>query len=141
MVVKGKLIAGPAIGIIGGLIVLIASFLAFTVQAALEQELALIPLTWTDIGFDPNFLTIRAVITLILALIGLIGAIMGFLGKKLGAWLMLIAGIVAVVGLFVPLATINLGVYGSILVPLTYSMFYADPFLLLLGGILGLAIK
>ncbi|MFX0026374.1 MAG: hypothetical protein ACFE8M_08150 [Candidatus Hermodarchaeota archaeon] len=144
MAAKGKALVGPIIGIIGSAILLIAAFIAFGAQAVVQQQLTLLGITWADIGVDPMIFTLRSVLTLVFALLGLIGAIIGFLGKRIGAILMLIGGIVAVVGLFIPIGAVDLSSYipGMVIpIPLTYSMFWVDPFIILVGGILGLVLK
>jgi hypothetical protein len=136
----GKEKVGPILGIVGSALVLIAGFISFGVQATVEAQLALGGLSWEDIGFDPSILMIRSIIVIVLALVGLIGAILALTGKRVGAFLLLIAGIVAVVGIFIPLGTITIG-FISIPVPMTYSMFFVDPFIMLIGGILALVLK
>jgi hypothetical protein len=74
-------------------------------------------------------------LTLVFGLFGLIGAILGLVGKKIGAILMLIFGILASVFMFINIPN------GPILQPLSGAFLFIDPFLLLLGGILGLALK
>ena len=96
-------------------------------------------MTWADIGFNPVLLYLQMILTIVLGLLGLIGAILAFVGKKIGVYLMLIFGIVATVGMFVPIGNI------SIIIPfpvtLSASLFIVDPILLLLGGIFGLILK
>lgn len=138
MVVGGKAKVGPILGLVGSALLLIAGFIAFGVQALLEATM--FPLTWADIGMDPMILTVRAVLTVIFALVALIGAILGLLGKKIGVILMLIFGIITTVGMFVPIGTITIG-FTTIPVSMNYNMFFIDPILILLGGILGLALK
>ena len=140
MVVKGKALVGPILGIVGAALLLIAGFIAFGVQALLEVTLAGAGLTWADVGFDPMILTVRAILTVVWALIGLIGAILALTGKKIGAILMLIFGLIATVGMFIPIGSMTIG-FVTIPVTMNYNMFFVDPILLLLGGILGLALK
>ena len=59
--------------------------------------------------------------------------------KKIGAILLLIGGILAVVGMFIPIGTITIS-YFSLPVTLVYSFLFVDPFLMLIGGILALAL-
>ena len=132
---------GPILGIVGSAILMIGGIIGLGVQALLEIQLSLLGVTWADIGFDPSILMIRVVITIVVAILGLIGAILAITGKKAGAFILLIMGIVAIVGSFVPMATINLGVYGSIPVTLIYPFFYVESILMLVGGILALALK
>ncbi|MFX0033352.1 MAG: hypothetical protein ACFE8E_06045 [Candidatus Hodarchaeota archaeon] len=117
---KGKELAGPIVGIIGSSLLIVAALFGLI-----------------TIGLGMLFV-IRIMTTLILGILGLIGAILGFAGKRVpGAVLMLLAGIVAVIGMFIPI-----GLYlGYIPVTLVYTFFFVDPFILLVGGILGLALK
>jgi len=116
---KGKELAGPIVGIIGSTLLIVAALFGLI-----------------TIGLDILFV-IRIMTTLILGILGLIGAILGFAGKRVpGAVLMLLAGIVAVVGTFIPI-----GFYGFLPITLVYTFFFVDPFLVLIGGILGLALK
>jgi hypothetical protein len=139
----GKEKVGPILGIVGSAILMIAGFIGFGVQALIETTLGLYGLTWADIGFDPSILMIRVVITIIVAILGLIGAIIAITGKKVGAFILLIMGIIAVVGSFIPIATIDLGIGPAGIVPVTliYPFFYVESFLMLIGGILALVLK
>ncbi|MFX0073863.1 MAG: hypothetical protein ACFE96_00360 [Candidatus Hermodarchaeota archaeon] len=140
MVVGGKAKVGPILGIVGSAILLIAGFMAFGTQALIEAQLSLLGLTWADIGFDPSIFMIRGLITVLVSLLGVIGAILALVGKKVGAFLLLIAGIVAVVGSFIPMATMTIAMV-PIPVTLIYPFFYVESFLMLIGGILALALK
>ncbi len=140
MVVSGKALVGPILGIVGSALLLIAGFMAFATQAEIQILLTGAGLTWADIGFDPLMFMMRGLFTVIFALLGLIGAILAITGKKIGAILLLIGGIAAVVGLFIPVGTITIGFF-SLPVTLVYSFLFVDPFLMLIGGILALALK
>ena len=131
-------VVSPILGIIGATLLTIAGFVAFGVQALLQ--IAIAPLTFADIGLDPMLLTVSAILTLVWGLLGLVGAILAFTGKKMGVYLMLIAGGIATVGMFIPIGTYTL-LFVTIAVNMNSSMFFVDPILLLLGGILGLALK
>ncbi|MFX1574960.1 MAG: hypothetical protein ACFFB0_19660 [Promethearchaeota archaeon] len=142
--VKGKLLVGPILGIIGGGLLLIVGFLSFGVQAGVEPTLALLTLTWGDVGFDPILFTISSILTLVFAALAIIGAILGFVGKRVpGGALMLIGGIGAVVGYFVPVGVIDLPLpYPDVPISLVYpGLFWVPGFLILISGILGLALK
>ena len=140
MVVEGKAKVGPILGIVGAALLLIAGIVSFGAQALMELVLASAGLTWVDVGFDPILFTVRSALTLVFALVGLIGAIMALVGKKIGVYLMLIFGLVATVGMFIPIGSFTIT---SISFPVTMnaSLFFIDPILLLLGGILGLFLK
>jgi len=137
----GKEKVGPILGIVGSAILLVGGFIGFGVQALVEAQLGLLGVSWADIGFDPSILMIRVIITIIVAILGLIGAIIAITGKKAGTFILLIMGIVALIGSFVPIGVIDLGIYGSIPVTLIYPFFYVESILMLVGGILGLVLK
>jgi len=135
--VKGKALVGPILGVIGATLLVIAGFVGFGAQALIAALIS--PLTFADIGLDPTLLTMNSVLTLVWGLLGLIGAILAFTGKKIGVYLMLIFGLIATVGMFVPIGSYTIII--SIPINMNSSMFFVDPVLLLLGGILGLALK
>ena len=92
-------------------------------------------MTWESIGFDPIVFTISAVVTVVFGVLGLIGAILGLLGKRIGVFLMLICGIIAAVGMFIPIGTYV--IFNTYTVSLNSHLYFVDPILILLGGILG----
>ena len=138
--VKGKALVGPILGVIGATLLTVAGFIGFGLMATLQALLATYGLTWADVGLDPSLLNVSAILTLVWGLLGLIGAILAFLGKKIGVYLMLIFGLIATVGMFIPIGTYTI-LLVSIPVNMNTSMFFVDPILLMLGGILGLALK
>ena len=140
MVVQGKAIVGPILGLIGGLILTVGGLRIFSSIAQIEGLLVLMSMTWADIGFNPVLLYLQMILTIVLGLLGLIGAILAFVGKKIGVYLMLISGLVATIGMFIPMGTILIIVI-PIPVTLNSSLFFVDPILLLLGGIFGLLLK
>jgi len=73
---------------------------------------------------------------LILSIFGLLGVILVLLGKKYGKYFIFIAGLVAVIGMFIPIFK---DLVSSI--PLVLTLIYVDPFLLLIGGTLGFILK
>jgi len=91
MVVKGKALTGPILGIVGSIIFLFAGFIAMGVQTLLEVRLSLLLLTWQDIGFNPLIVTLRALLQIFFALLALIVAVLGLIGKRFGAYLLLIS--------------------------------------------------
>lgn len=140
MVVQGKAIVGPILGLIGGLLLMVAGLRVFSSIAQIEGLLALGGLTWADVGFDPMLFYLQIIITIVWGLLGFIGALLAFVGKKIGVYLMLISGLVATIGMFIPMGTILIIVI-PIPVTLNSSLFFVDPILLLLGGIFGLLLK
>lgn len=133
MVVAGKAKVGPILGIVGGTILTIGGLLLFGYPTIIE--VLIYPATLADMGIDATLLMIPAILTLVYGLLGLIGAILGLVGKKIGVFLMLIFGILACVTMFITIPN------GTVMQPLSGAGFFVDPFLLLLGGILGLALK
>lgn len=140
MVVKGKALVGPLLGVIGAALLLIAGIVGFGIQNIREVLLNAEGMSWEDKGFDPMLFTVSAVLTLVWSLVGLIGAILSLMGKKIGGYLMLICGIIATVGIFIPIGnyTILSEVYTEFL---NRHTLFIDPILLLLGGVLGLAFR
>jgi len=133
-------VVSPILGVIGATLLTIAGFIGFGLMATLQALLATSGLTWADVGLDPSLLTVSAILTLVWGLLGLLGAILAFTGRKIGVYLMLIFGLLATAGMFIPI-----GSYTILLLPIPVNMnsslFFVDPVLLLLGGILGLALK
>ena len=131
---------GPILGILGSVLLLIAGFRGFALQSELEKTLTGLGLTWAAIGFNPWILMTRTLLTLLLGVMGVLGTILVFNNKKSGAYLLLIAGCIAVLGMFIPIGSINY-LLTSIPVSLSYSLWFVEPFLMLIGGILTLALK
>ena len=139
MVVKGKLIIGPILALIGGIIMLFAGYFVFRSIGIIEANLAIEGLTWVDAGFNPILMYVRFTLTLLWGILGIIGAIIAFTGKKLGSFLALIGGILGSVGFYVPLGTITIGT--PIPVFLSASFFLVDTVIMVIGGLLGLILK
>lgn len=124
-------------GIIGSAILMVSGFIAFSRESVLEAQLALGGLTWADTGFDPSILMIRAILTVLVAVIGLFGAILALKSKKLGAFLLLILGLVAIIGSLVPIAYILTTIEITLIAPILYL----ESILMIVGGILAIALK
>ena len=133
-------VVSPILGVIGATLLTIAGFIGFGLMATVQALLTASGLTWADVGLDPSLLTVSAILTVVWGLLGLVGAILAFTGKKMGVYLMLIAGGIATVGMFIPIGTYTIS-FVTIAVNMNSHMFFVDPILLLLGGILGLALK
>ena len=118
--VKGKLLIGPIIAIIGSMLLLIGGLLAVT-NPFIQIIMAVFPT-----------IALSFVMPIILGVLGLVGALMAATGRKVGNYVVIISGLVAVIGMFIPVFFIF---------PLVMSLFYVDPILILIGGILGVAIK
>ncbi|GAG89478.1 unnamed protein product [marine sediment metagenome] len=137
---KWKIKIGPILGLIGSVLLLIAAFGGFRAQSDLEKTLTGLGLNWAAIGFDPWIMMTSTLLTLLLGVMGVLGTILVFNNKKSGAYLLLIAGCIAVLGMFIPIGSINY-LLTSIPVSLSYSLLLVEPFLMLIGGILTLALK
>ncbi|MHA2280718.1 MAG: hypothetical protein ACXAC5_07690 [Promethearchaeota archaeon] len=132
--VKGKLRYGPYCGLIGGLLLIIGSALGYLGVVFLSNMHRI------EVG-------INLTLTLLFGIVGFIGAILAFVRKDSGNLLMVIIGLIAVIGTFIPIGSIfyaadeiiPLWLSGSLVgrflfVPL-------DPILILIGGILAFIIK
>lgn len=123
---KGGRKAGGVLAIIGGGMVILAGFLAFLL--ILQSELFLI----------------TGGVTTVCGVLGLIGGILLLKDKTAGGVLALIAGVIILIGSFFILDS---GSYWSGIWEIfwfakvaTYLVFFADPVLLIVGGIVGLAV-
>ena len=141
MVVTSKLIIGPILALIGGIIMMFASYLVFRGIVSIESNLEIEGLTWEDVGFNPILMNVRFILTLLWGILGIIGAIIAFTGKKLGSFLALIGGILGSIGYFVLLGTIKMGIGTPIPVFLSGSFFLVDTIIMVIGGLLGLILK
>ncbi len=131
---------GAIVGIIGAALLIVAGILTLSTLAAANVILENYGYEWSDFGINPTMWYVSLLVTLALGAIGLVGAILSFKDIKAGNILMIAAGTVATIGLFIPISTGTYSIY-SFVIPLTTSLFYADPIILMVGGILGLAIK
>lgn len=140
MVVKGKLLIGPIIAIIGGLIMVYASYMVFTSIASIEANLAIAVLTWEDTGFSRELMYLRFMCTLLWGLMGIIGAIFALIGKKFGNVIALLGGILGIAGMFIPLGTITIN---TLIIPvsLSASFLFLDPIIIIVGSLIGLLLK
>lgn len=139
MFVKGKLLFGPILILIGGIIFLLSSFLVSEALIAIGNNLSETGLHWFEVGLYPELMIIGFVCTIIWGALGIIGGIFAIFGKKFGSIIALHAGILGLIGALIPLGT-NIAVT-QIPITLTGSFFLLDPFLTILGGILGLTLK
>ncbi|MHA1785633.1 MAG: hypothetical protein ACTSX4_12160 [Candidatus Helarchaeota archaeon] len=139
MVEKSKI--GGIIAIIGGSLLLIGGLIALGTMSMLETTLQFAGLTWADIGFNPIILYLNFIFTLVWGIIAMIASIMALKENNLGNVLNLIIGIVACVGLFIPIGVLSIPGATIVTISLNSSFIYVDPFLVLIGGILGLKLK
>ena len=139
MVVKGKLLVGPILALVGGGIMLMSGYFVFSSIALNEAELTGGGLSWADVGFSRELMYIRFILTLLWGVLGIIGGILALMGKKFGSILALIGGILGIAGMFIPLGTITIVI--PVPVSISGSFLFVDAALMLIGGILGLALK
>jgi len=140
MVVKGKMLIGPNLAIIGGIVMVYASYLVFTSIASIEANLAIAALTWEDTGFSRELMYVRFMCTLLWGLMGIIGAIFAFIGKKYGSEIALLGGILGIAGMLIPLGTITINTL-VIPVSLSASFMFFDPIIIIVGSLIGLLLK
>jgi len=139
MAVKGKLLVGPILALIGGFIMFAASFFVFQSIAVTEVSLAYMGYSWADVGFSIELMYLRFMCTLLWGVLGVIGGIVAISGKKIGSIIALLGGILGIVGMFVPLGYITIST--PVPVSLSASFLFLDPILMILGGTLGLILK
>ncbi len=73
---------------------------------------------------------------LILSIIGYLGIIIVLLGKRYGNYIILLAGGIAIIGMFITIFSNSI-----ITIPLVLTFIFIDPFLIIIGGVLGLIFK
>ena len=139
MVVKGKLLFGPILVLIGGLIFLFSSFLVSEALIEIGHNLSDVGLQLFEVGLFPELMIIAFVCTIVWGALAIIGGIIAIFGKKFGSILALNAGILGLVGALIPLGY-NIAVT-QIQITLTGSFFLLDPILMILGGLLGLTLR
>lgn len=139
MVVKGKLLVGPILALLGGIIMLSSGYFVFISITSIEESLAIAALTWAEVGFSIELMYLRVICTLLWGILGIIGGIIAISGKKFGNLLALIGGLLGIVGMFIPLGTITIVI--AVPVSLSASFMLLDPIIIVLGGIIGLVIK
>ena len=118
--IKGKLLAGPLVAILGSVLLLIGGILGISLPE-MQLVMALFPILY-----------VTFILPIILGFIGITGAVLAIIDKKYGNYAVIIVGLFAVIGIFIPILVVF---------PLVMSFLYIDPFLILLGGILGVAIR
>ncbi|NVM16881.1 MAG: hypothetical protein HWN80_04140 [Candidatus Lokiarchaeota archaeon] len=139
MVIKGKLLIGPILSLIGGIIFIFSSFLFSEKLIAIGYILSDAGLFHYEVGLYPELLIIGFVCTIVWGALGIIGGSIAIFYKKFGSVMALNGGILGLIGALIPLGT-NIAVT-QIPITLTGSFFFLDPILLILGGILGLVLK
>lgn len=118
--VKGKLLIGPVLALIGAILLLIGGLIAVA-NPLIQLAMTLLPT-----------IALTFVMPIILGILGLVGAFMAATGRKVGNYVTIVVGLVAIIGMFIPIYFVF---------PLVMSFIYVDPFLILIGGIIGVLLK
>jgi hypothetical protein len=136
---KFSSIVGLTLSIVGAILMVISGILGIMSIQQLENLIQ-------GYGLDRDLfspfldkLMIAVMITLIFGIIGLSMVVLGFLKQKIGFILISLVGLITVLGLFIRInPPVDLG-SGVVLPPLSLSNSFLliDPFLILLGGIVG----
>ena len=124
-IVKGKDLVGSVIGLLGGILVFIAGIYSFVVYFPYYAS------------FGAQY---PALVPPLLGVLGLIGAMLVLFGKRKGIVLEIIMGLLIGILQFIAYGPMT-GDPSLWNLRVTYSLFYLDPFILLIGGILSLVIK
>lgn len=83
------------------------------------------------------FFQLTYILTFLWGLLALIGLFVGIKAKRIGSFICLIAGVLSTFGMYIPIGTL----YGFWPVYLSSSVFYFEPYLMLIGGIIGVISK
>ncbi len=118
--VRGKLLTGPSVAILGSVMLLIGGILGISIPE-MQLVMAIFPILY-----------VTFVLPIILGLIGIAGAVLTIIQKKFTNYVIIIVGLIAVIGIFIPI---------FFTFPLVMSFIYIDPFLILIGGILSVVIQ
>ena len=130
MAVQNKKI-GAIIGLIGSVILLIVGLYMISMARLLYYPIP---------GFPAFLPYIIGGVTIVFSACGLTGAVLVFRDNPIGYIFLLVAGIVGIIGTFIPIYTYDTG-YGIIITfYLSSTLLYADLVLMVVGGILGFAL-
>jgi hypothetical protein len=139
MVVKGNLLFGPILTLIGGAIMMLSSYVAFTSIAEFEAILESTGFTWADVGFPRELMYLRFMFTLLWGVLAIIGGILAIYDYYIGNYLALIGGILVIVGMTIAIGTITITYSYSI--SLSGSLGLMDSIFMIIGGMIGLAVN
>jgi len=118
--VRGKLLTGPSVAILGSILLIVGGILGISLPE-MQVVMAFFPILY-----------VTFVLPIILGLIGIAGAVLTIIQKKFTNFVIIIVGLIAVIGIFIPI---------FLAFPLVMSFIYIDPFLILIGGILSVVIQ
>ena len=136
MIVKGKLLFGPILALIGGACAILASIVAFVGIGDIEVGLVSMGLTWEDVGLPPYLLYVRAIVTLLWGVLGITGGLFALYDWHFGHFISLITAFLILTGQVIPIGTITLTYSHSI--SLSGTLNFMDMGFLLFGGLAGL---
>src|SRR5271157_337932 len=135
---------GPFLSIIGGIFLAIKGFLQIFLILAIMAMVNGNGESLSSLGIDVTPIIVTFIMTLAWGILAIIGGDLGWKGRKSGVILCLIVGILAIVGQFITISAAQIisyqGTQNTIpAAPLSTSLYYFDPILVLLGGIIGVA--
>ena len=122
---------GAIVGLIGSVILLIVGL----------TQISFASIAYYDPSFPVFIRYITAIVTAAISALGIYGAVLVIRDDPSGYTLLLIAGIIGVVGTFIPIYAYDYGGYGYIQnFYLAASFGFVDVVLMIVGGILGFAL-
>jgi len=136
MIVKGNLLFGPILALIGGTCAILASIVAFVSIGQIEAGLVSMGLTWEDVGLPPQLLYVRFIVTLLWGVLGITGGLFALFDWHFGHFISLITGILIAIGGAITLGTIT--ITSSYRISLSGTLGFMDMLFLLFGGLTGL---
>jgi len=134
---------GGILSIVGGSLLIFALIWFQVTQNNVIQMLQLIAQGGSIHGNQPIITILGIILTLTFGLLGILGGILSLKGKMAGNIIAIIVGLIATLGMFVIFGptVISLPPNYYFWPQLVYKIFYGEPIILLVGGILGLAIR
>jgi len=139
--------AGPVLCIIGGICVLIAGLILSDAIYELADTMNTYDIAWTSIGLNPTPYYVSSAMTCLWGVLAIVGGGLVLKGHRSGCYLALFMGLGAVIGMFIPIfgtQIVRIGNYEPIVMDPVYlsgSLFFIDPILILIGGIISTATR
>ncbi|MFX1276625.1 MAG: hypothetical protein ACFFBP_05395 [Promethearchaeota archaeon] len=129
---------GPIVAMIGAILLSLGGLSVFGILGTLEILILLAGESWTSLGIDHSLLYITGGVTLFLGLGALCGAIISFKNRLIGGAICIIFGVIAIIGINIPIGVIDLSVISGGIhpIPMNGLGLYIDPFLIIIGGVL-----
>ena len=133
---------GSILGLIGACLITFGGIWVNIQINQLEQELSQYHITLDSLGIDTEAINIMFLVSILFGIIGIVGAIIGLAGKNFGNWILLGVGIFTIIGSFIMLVPAErIDITGGYVyfpaIPLVGSVLITDPYLITIGGILG----